>query len=185
MPKKLTYEERKKLAQEIIMCESAFDLSILGPSKKPRKSFKPPLEKLTSYHIIVEGSVFWSSRQAYLEVIQSFLSKKIDGEAFTSKYFELRSQDMLNTDELCARIEDQIRPIPDLYYTFKATDFSLAINDLFLEIDRYDPDVDDRDYGNIVYSESQLRSVIQKEFVPLLQQSCDLNDSFFRPQDKS
>ena len=148
----------------------------------PRKSLKTPIEKLKNYEWIVGDSVFWASRQAYLEVVQSFLSKKIDGETLTSKFFQLRSQDMRSTNELCAIIEDQILPIPDLYYTFKAKGFSSAIDDLFLEIDRYDPTIDDWDWNDIVYSESKLRSVIQEKFVPRLQQSCDLNDSFFRPQ---
>jgi len=182
MPKKFIAEELEKLAQEVIAANVDYDLDILGPSKKPRKSLKTPIEKLTSYNLIVGDSVFWASRQAYLEVIKSFLSKKIDGETLTSKFFQLRSQDMRSTNELCAIIEDQILPIPDLYYTFKAKNFSSAINELYLEIDRYDPNIDDWDWDNIVYGESQLRTVIQEKFVPRLQQSCDLNDSFFPPQ---
>ena len=180
--KQLTFKEREKLAQELIAADLDNALDMLGPSKKPRKSLKPPLEKLKNYHLIVEDSVFWASRQAYLELVKSFLSKKIDGETFTSKFFLLRVQDMKSTGELCARIEDRIFPILDLYYTFKAEDFSSAIDDLYLEIDLYDPNLDDWDWNDIVYSESKLRSVIQKEFVPRLQQSCDLNESFFRPQ---
>ena len=182
MSKKLTAKEREKLAQELIAADLDFDLDILGPSKEPIKSLKTPIEKIKNYNSIVGDSVFWASRQAYLEVVQSFLSKKIDGETLTTKFFELRSQDMISTDELCAIIEDQILPIPDLYYTFKAKDFSSAIDELYLEIDRYDPNIDDWDWDNIVYSESKLRSVIQKKFVPRLQHSCDLNDLFFRPQ---
>ena len=182
MSKKLTAQEREKLAQELIATDLDFDLDILGPSKKPRKSLKTPLEKLKNYNSIVEDSVFWASRQAYLEVVQSFLSKKMDGETLTSKFFQLRSQDMMSTDELCAIIEDQILPIPDLYYTFKAKDFSSAIDELYLEIDRYDPNINDWDWDNIVYSESKLRSVIQEKFVSRFQHSCDLNDSFFQLQ---
>jgi hypothetical protein len=178
MSKKLTAKEREKLAQELI----AADLDLLGPSKKQRKSLKTPIEKLNNYNLIVGDSVFWASRQVYLEVVQSFLSRKIDGETLISKFFQLRSQDMMSTDELCAIIEDQILPIPDLYYTFKAKDFSSAIDELYLEIDRSDPNIDDWDWDDIVYSESKLRSVIQEKFVPRLQKSCDLNDSFFRPQ---
>jgi hypothetical protein len=187
MSKKFTAKEREKLAQELIAADLDFDLAILGPSKEPRKSLKTPIEKINNYNLLVSDSVFWASRQAYLEMVQSFLSKKIDGETLTTKFFELRGQDMIRTNELCAIIEDQILPIPDLYYTFKARDFSSEINELFLEIDRYDPDIDDWD-GNawdcddIVYSESKLRWVIQKRFVPQLQHSCDLNDLFFRPQ---
>ena len=182
MSKKLTAEEREKLARELIAADLDFDLDILGPFKELRKSLKTPIEKLKNYNSIVGDSVFWASRQAYLEVVQSFLSKKIDGETLTTKFFQLRSQDMISTDELCAIIEDQILPIPDLYYTFKAKDFSSAIDELYLEIDRYDPNIDDWDWNDIVYSESKLRSVIQKKFVPRLQHSCDLNDLFFRPQ---
>ena len=180
MSKRFTAKERERLAQALIAAD--LDLDILGPSKKLRKSLKTPIEKLENYNWIVGDSVFWASREAYLEVLQSFLSKKINGETLTSKFFRLRSQDMMNTDELCAIIEDQILPIPDLYYTFKAKDFSSAINDLYLEIDRYDPNIDDCDWDDIVYSDSKLRSVIQEKFVPILQQSCDLNDSFFQPQ---
>lgn len=177
MSKKLTAEEREKLAQKLIAADLDFDLNILGPSKKPRKSLKAPIEKVTNYQRVVGDSVFWTSRQAYLELLQSFLSKKIDGETLTSKFFQLRSQDMMSTDELCAIIEDQILPIPDLYYTLKAKDFSSAIDELYLEIDRYDPNINDWDWDDIVYSESKLRSVIQEKFVPRLQHSCDLNDS--------
>lgn len=179
MSKKFNAKELEKLAQELIAADLDFNFDILGPSKKPRKSFKTPIEKLKNYNLIVGDSVFWASRQAYLELVQSFLSKKIDGETLTSKFFKLRSQDRMRTNELCAIIEDQILPIPDLYYTFKARDFSSAINELYLEIDRYDPDIDDWDWDDIVYSESKLRSVIQEKFVPILQNSCDLNDSFF------
>ena len=142
MSKKFTAKEREKLAQKLIAANFNLDLDILlGPSKKPRKSLKTPIEKLKNYKLIVGDSVFWASRQAYLEVVKSFLSKKIDGETLTSKFFQLRSQDMISTDELCAIIEDQILPIPDLYYTFKATNFSSTIDDLYLEIDRYDPNI--------------------------------------------
>lgn len=180
--KKLTAKELDKLAQELMAADLDSALDILGPAKEPRKSLKTPIEKLKSYNSIVGDSVFWSSRQAYLKLIQSFLSKEIDGETLTSEFFQLRIEDMIRTDELCAIIEDQIEPIPDLYYTFKAKDFNFAINDLYLEIDRYDPDIDDWNWNDIVYSESKLRSVIQKNFVPRLRHSCDLNDSFFLPE---
>jgi len=183
MSKKFNAKEREKLAQELIAADLDFNLDILlGPSENPRKSFKTPIEKLKNYNLIVEDSVFWASRQDYLEMIQNFLSKKIDGETFTSKFFNLRGQNMRSTKELCAIIEDQILPIPDLYYTFKAKEFSSAIDELYLEIDRYDPNIDAWDWDDIVYSESKLRSVIQEKFVPRLQNSCDLNDSFFRPE---
>ena len=50
MSKKFTAKEREKLAQELIASDLDFDLNILGSSKKPRKSLKTPLEKLTNYN---------------------------------------------------------------------------------------------------------------------------------------
>ena len=179
MSKKFNKEEREKLAQELIRGDLNISFDSLGPAKKSRKLLKTPLEKIKNYHLIIEASVFWASREAYLELIKSFLSKKIDGETLTSKFFKLRSQDMMRTDELCAVIEDRVLPIPDLSYTFKAENFSSAIDELHLEIDRYDPSMNNWDSENIVYSESKLRSVIQERFVPILKKSCDLSDSFF------
>lgn len=181
MSKKLTAEERDKLAQEIIVGEADLDLSILGPSKKPRKSLKTSIEKVINYQIVVGDSLFWASHHAYLELLQSFLLKKIDGDTLTSKFFQLRIQDMINTDELCVIIEDQILPILDFYYTFKANDFSIIIDELYLEINLFDPNINNWDWNDFVYSESKLRSLIQENFVPRLQHSSDLNDSFFRP----
>lgn len=180
--RKLTAEERKKLAQELLKLEASDLDSLLGPAKKPQKSLKTPIEKLRRYKCIVEASVFWASRQAYLEIVQSFLSKKINGETFTVKFFQLRTKDLTRKEELCEIIEDRILPIPDLYYTSKANDFIDAIGDLYCKIDQYDPSIDDWDWNDIVYSESKLRSIIQEQFVPRLQHSCNLNDSFFRPQ---
>jgi len=159
MSKKLTAEEREKLAQEIIAGVADLDsnLSILGPSKKPRKSLKTHIERLINCQIVVADSIFWASCHAYLELLQSFLSKKIDGDTLTSKLFQLRIQDMINTDEFCAIIEDQILSIPDLYYTFKANDFSIIIDELYLEIDLFDPNINDWDWNDFVYSESKLR----------------------------
>ena len=52
MSKKFTAKERKKLAQELIAAD--LDLDILGPSKKPRKSLKTPIEKLKNYNLILD-----------------------------------------------------------------------------------------------------------------------------------
>ena len=93
MSKKLTFEEREKLAQELISTD--FSLDLLVPTKKPIKSLKTPIEKVKSYHFIIEDSVFWASRQAYLDLLQSFLSKKIDGETLISQFSQLRFQNIV------------------------------------------------------------------------------------------
>lgn len=179
MSKKFTREELNKIVEEWTTTNSDFDFNILGPAKERRKSLKTLDEKVNNYNSLIIDSVFWASKQAYLEILKSFLLKKIDASTLTSKFFQLRVKDIIRADELCAIIEDQIQPIPDVYYTSRATDFSCLIDDLYMEIDLYDPYIDELDWNDIVYSESKLRSVIQEEFIPKLQRSCDLNDSFF------
>ena len=186
MTKKLTAEERKKaekrekLAQELLKIDYNFNYES-QQSDKPIQSVKTPSQKLITYISIIENSVFWSSRENYLELLQSFLSKKIDAKTFTFEFCDLRGQDMDNASELCEKIENDIVPIPDFYYTHKAACFISIIDELFFDIDRYEPNIensdniDDYDLNNVTYSENELRWVIQEKFVPRLQQSCDLN----------
>ena len=181
--RKLTPEERQEIAEE--MSKYTFEESIdflerLGPSKKPRND--NPVKKLSNYHILVGASVFWESREAYLDLLQSFLLKEIHGETFSSKFFRLRGENMAKTDKVCERIENNIQPISDLYYTSKADDFSSIIDALFLDIDRYKSDIQDSDWNELVYSESKLRSVIQERYLPRLKKLGDLADSFFQPK---
>lgn len=179
MSEEFTREDLEKIIQDLTTNDLDLDLNMLGPSKEFIKSSKTLDEKIDNYNSIVQDSIFWASRQNYLEMLQSFLLKKIDVDTFISKYFQLRTKNIIRADELCLIIEDQILPIPDFYYTSKATDFSRTINDLYLKIDLYDKYIDDSDWNEIVYSESKLRSVIQEKFIPRFQRSCDLNDSFF------
>ena len=180
--KRLSDEVIKQILKEIETSGPDLD-TLLGPtdqSKIVKESSKTPCEKLLSYKIFIEESVFWESRQAYLKMLQKFLQKKIDAATFTSEYFQLRAEHIITAEKLCAKIEDQILPLDDLYYTSKAAEFTSAIADLYFEIDQCNSYIEDSDWNNIVYSESQLRSIIQENFVPIFQKSCDLNDSFFQ-----
>ena len=89
---------------------------------------------------------------------------------------------MAQVNDFCEKIEENLQPIPDLHYTFKAKDFVSAIDNLYLEIDRDDSDLENWDSNEIVYSESKLRSVIDEKFVLILQKSCDLDPFFFQPK---
>ena len=155
-------------------------------ASETKKFVKPRPEPdviITRYRILIERSVFWSARQAYLELFKSFLSKKIGGETFRTKFFRLKGQNVRRTYEICNKIEgeidEKIEEEIDLYYTSKATDFSRVIGNLYFEIDQYEPDIDDWDWNEIVYSESKLRSVILENYLPIIQKSCDLDDSLF------
>ena len=195
--KKLTAEEREQMGQEIVTSLKYYkdnDIDILeellgpsiGPSKKPRNLSKNTLQKLRKYNILVEASVFWASRQAYLELLKSFLSKEIDGVIFSSKFFRLRGQNMARVDEICEKIEESTEPIPDLYYTAKAADFNSAIDALFFIVEPFDPDIkeneDNLNLNDVIYGEKTLRLSLQRRILPRLEKSCDLDDSSFEPK---
>jgi len=183
--KELTAEEREKLGQEIVEGLNSYDdndilKELVGASKKPRDLSKTTGQKLTKYHILVEEIVAWSSRQTFLELLKNFLSKKIDGETFSSKFFRLREEDMDILAEICEKIEEGIKPIPDLYYTAKAADFSSVMNDLFFTVEAFDPDIEENeenlDLNACIYGEKTLRLMIQTNTLPKLEKYYDLDD---------
>lgn len=192
--KKLTAEEREQMGQEIISSLSYYkdnDIDILeellgpsiGPSKKPRDLSKNTLQKLQEYHILVEASVFWASRQAYFELLKSFLSKEIDGETFSSKFIRLRGRNMRRKNEICEKIEESTEPIPDLYYTAQAADFNSAIDDFFFIVEPFNPEIeedeDNLDVNDVIYGEKTLRLSLQTQILPRLEEACGLDDSSF------
>lgn len=83
------------------------------------------------------------------------------GERFCSEFFRLRMDNIIRTNEIQLDFH--------LHYTAKAADFDLVIGNLFFEIDRHDPEIEDSDWNELVYSESKLRFVIQEEYFPQLQ----------------
>lgn len=180
--RKFTPEEREELVNEMLSSWESNDdiLEELGPFKKPRDRSKNLIQKLTNYNIVVERAVRWASRQTYLELLKSFLAKEIGGITFRSEFLAFRTQNMIKTDEICKKIEEGIKPIPDFYYISKSEDFCSAIDNIFFAVDQFDPHLEDSDWNEIVYSESKLRSVIQESYLPILQKSCDLDDSFFQ-----
>ena len=182
--KKLTAEEREKIAEEIVNSDDNILERLMDGPKKKRDRSKNNLQKLINYNIIVESGIFWQSRQAYLNLLKDFSAKRIEAVDFRDKFFTLRIENMVKAEEICYQIEEGEKPILNLYYNSKVEDFSSAINELYLEIDRYDSNLenDDQDLNNIVYNERELRLVVEEKYLPILQKSCDLNDSFLRPQ---
>jgi hypothetical protein len=155
----------------------------IRPPAKRRDLSKNTLQKLRNYNILVEVSVGWASRQAYLELLKSFLSKEINGEVFSSKFFRLRGRNMRKVNEICEKIEESIKPIPDLYYSVKAADFYSAMSNLFFIVEAFDSKIDEDDdnlnLNDVIYGEKTLRLSLKREILPILEKSCDLDDSFF------
>lgn len=176
------FEEQKKIANELVgNTQSDLESEFLEKiNQKPKKDQSKNLyQKLRKYHILIDRVVYWNSRHAYLNLLRQFLRKEIGGITFRSEFVGLRGQNISKASEICDRIEEGNKPIPDFYYTSKSDDFSSAIGDLYFEIDLYNPDREDWDWDEFTYSESKLRSIIQEEYVPIFQKCCDLDNSFF------
>ena len=184
MSKKLTAEELTKAAEEIVNSDDNILEKLMDGPKKKRDPSKDSLQKLINYNIIVEASIFWESRQAYLNLLKDFSAKRIEAVDFRYKFFTLRSENLIKTKKICSQIEEGEKPILNLYYNSKVEDFNLVIDTFFFELDRYDSNLenDDQDLNNIVSNEQELRLLVQEKYLPILQKSCDLNDLFLRPQ---
>ena len=184
MSKKLTAEELNKAAEEILNTEDDILERLMGGPEEKRDRSKNNLQKLINYKSIVEKNTFWESRQAYLDLLKDFSAKRIEGVDFRDKFFKLRSENMVEMNEICYQIENGQPPILNLYYNPKVEDFNSVIDNFFFEVDRYDSDLenDDENFNNLVYNERKLRLLVQEKYLPMLQKSCDLNDSFLRSQ---
>lgn len=182
MAKKLTREESAKIANDICLgVGPTMDdlLDNVDPAKKPRDLSKNSVQKLRNYNVIIQRVVRWNHRETYLKLLKSFLLKQIDGETFCFEFFTLRGEINSKTNEICNNIEENLDSILDFSYVSKSKNFDSAIEDLFFDVDQFDPDIEDSVWNDIVYSESKLRAVIKEEYLPILQKSCNLDDSFF------
>ena len=162
MKKKLTIEEQEKLINKI------------------DASLKNTRERLQNYRVLIQDVIVWDSKQFYLDLLKDFLTNKIDGGTFCSKFLEIRYKNLFRISEICNKIEEDIMPIPNFLYTSESGNFAAALDDLFFEVERYDPDIDDSDWNEVGCSENQLRSIIQETYAPILQQSCNLDSEFFQ-----
>ena len=155
----------------------------IGPSKKPRNLSKNTLQKL-KYCILLEASVYSMSRQAYLKLLKSFLSKEIDGVTFSLKFFRLKGQGMTRVDEICEKIEKSIELIPDLYYAAKSADFNSVLSDFFFIVEAFNLDIEkdeeNLDLNHVIYGEKTLRLSIQRQIFTILEKCFDLDDLFFQ-----
>lgn len=137
-----------------------------------REEDKPDLHKiLSSYHILIERIVFWSSHQNYNLLVQKFLNKEMDGFQFQEAFLNLWYSDSKKIEELIKTIEegDNQSQIPDFCYTSKSIVFSDAVSTLFFAAEGLECEA----------NESDLRSLIQEYYFPTLRKSCDPDGSFF------
>jgi type III secretory pathway component EscV len=133
-------------------------------------------KKIRNYRIIIESAVQWESRETFLELTQSFVRKEMDGDTFESKFLELERENNRKIKKIREAIEEDQMSIPDFYYSSKSKEFVNTLSNIFFALDSFEPD--QKDWNDYVYSESQLRFLIQEAYLPILQESCKLEDSF-------
>lgn len=150
---------------------------------KGRISSKTTDQKLTEYKCFIHTSIGWKSRQHIIKMVRNFLLKEIDAKTFSDQFFAWHYGTMREADELCEKIEEGLKPLVcNFEYLPKSEDFNSMTNNMFFEIDQYDPNLEDSDWNEFVYSESKLRHVIQTKYLPTLLKSCDLDSTFLQPK---
>ena len=178
--KKLSQEEREEIAKEIITNFNSKNYTVdklrrLSNKKPKNESLNSVTQKLLNYSIVIEHAVSWTYRKDYLNLLKDFVAKKIDGEAFCSEFLTLRNKNYYKVNQICKNIEEKTKSTINFHYSDKSENFYWVIDDLFFEIDRFNPNLEDSDLNEFVYSEKKLRSVI-KENYKILQNVCELED---------
>ena len=131
---------------------------------------KTKYKELTRYCTFLWDDIFWQSRNQYLQIIESFISRKIDGEEFANQFGNLRGENMNASDMREANLEGEM----NLQLNPKSSGFTKIISDIYAHIDTFDPDLDNSEssiYG-IAITEEYLRIVVKDDYLPRICAYC-------------
>ena len=81
---------------------------------------------LLEYRILFQDYTQWKSRKEYFEIINGFLTKKIDGENFCRQIGKLERRNLNEAKE----IEENLRSKTDFHLTSEAINFSNVLDTL-------------------------------------------------------
>ena len=116
---------------------------------------------LLQYRIIFENHIMWQSRKEYFEMIDNFLSGKIDGTNFCDSFNTLRYQNIDKVNQVEKNLKNKI----DFQLTSESIGFSILIERLFALAERFDDGLKD----------NELKSDIKANILPKFSKYYDPN----------
>ena len=107
-------------------------------------------EELTQYIMLLYDDIFWQSRDQYLQILESFISRSIDAEEFIQKFGQLRGPNIEASNMREKNLESEM----NLQLNPQSTGFTEIISSIYAAIDLFDPDIDVDDPELIMYGMS-------------------------------
>lgn len=93
--------------------------------------------------------IFWQSKNQSLQIIERFISKKIDGKEFANQFSNLRAENMNTSEMQEANLESEI----NLQLNPQSSGFTEIISDIYAHIDTFDSNLDNSEssiYGILI-----------------------------------
>ena len=119
-------------------------------------------KNLQNFRIMLDDSVMWESRKKYFEIINQFLTNQIDGEDFCDQISALRSQNLIDAEDL----EQNLNSKTDIYLSSKSINFCGVIDHLYCLGDLFEPGLPDSESSDFALSENEFRSKVQTIILP-------------------
>jgi len=132
-----------------------------------------------SYLFLIDDTIFWESREEYIQILELFVSKKITLDQFLSQFYRLRGLNLRSSKMLKNKLEEQAFVVSpksteiNLQVNFKSEGFTKIISFLYSLTDLYDPDVtlemnfDEPELRLYGISEEYLRLMIESNFLTI------------------
>jgi Bacterial self-protective colicin-like immunity len=115
-----------------------------------------------SNSVLIENLQFWDDRKIYIQLMENFVSEKIDVNQFEREFYRMWQVNLdknYSLKEVLFRIKDEELKLTELDY------FTDLISELFTDCDVFEPDSRFRNDGEI--SEEQLRDCVKRALLKM------------------
>jgi hypothetical protein len=127
---------------------------------------------ILNYRVLIETSICWSRKDDFLKIIDDFVNGRINGNIFQNKYFTIRNEILIKSDNYQNLIENGLlnsESEVEIHFIPTLDDFSTIIFlRLFDFVESYSFDITDTESNSYRYSENELKKRVKYDIIPSL-----------------
>ena len=128
-----------------------YDESLRKQNKSLEDENKLKYLELNSYSLHINEHLHWSKKDEYLQLIEDFLSFKINGKDFESKFSNL--VEAIEKEHLL--IAKDYERVKNLKVSSLSFEFAKWISEIYLYCDEFYPDFDNSDPPNFPFAKNE------------------------------
>ena len=107
--------------------------------------------ELINYSLQINEHIHWSQKSQYLELIENFLTFKINGKTFESKFSTMLEA----IEKRCRLLTKNYEILQNIKPSSISYDFAKWISDIYLCCDEFDPDFDKKYPPNFPFAKNE------------------------------